>query len=55
MVSTLDAVAGLIVLYIAPGCEGMVTDIMDDLGRGIMIEPADPPTSSGTVSWRAPP
>jgi len=43
VVSTLDAEAGLIVIRIAPGCETIASDIMRDLGRRIMIEPADPP------------
>ena len=45
VVSTLDADAGLIVIYIAPGCERLLADIMEDLGRSLMIEPADPPES----------
>lgn len=45
VVSTLDSAAGLIALSIAPGCEIMASDIMDDLGRQMRIEPAEPPST----------
>ena len=36
--TTLDAVSGLIVIAVAPGCENMVEHIMADLGRQFMVE-----------------
>jgi len=43
VVSTLDAAAGTIVLSIAPGCEDMVREIMDDLGRRFIVEECKAP------------
>jgi hypothetical protein len=40
VVSTLDAEAGIIALYISPGCEPDVEIILQDLKRYIMMEPA---------------
>ncbi len=44
VVTTLDAASGTIVLAVAPGCEAMAVEIMDDLGRTFLIEslPSDP-------------
>jgi hypothetical protein len=44
VVTTLDAAAGNIMVCIAPGCEPVASEIMDDLSRRIHIEPAGPPT-----------
>ena len=40
VLTTLDAKTGLVALYVAPGCESEADEIMKDLGRDIMIEPA---------------
>jgi hypothetical protein len=40
VVKTIDAQKGLILLYIAPGCEQDVDNVLQDLGKQIMIEPA---------------
>lgn len=41
VVTTLDPAAGLISLAMAPGCEKMARDVMDDLSQSILIEPVD--------------
>lgn len=41
VVTTLDPAAGLISLAMAPGCETIARDVMDDLSRSILIEPVD--------------
>ena len=41
VVTTLDPATGLISLAMAPGCEKIARDVMDDLGRSILIEPVD--------------
>jgi hypothetical protein len=41
VVTTLDPATGLISLAMAPGCEKLVRDVMDDLSRSILIEPID--------------
>ncbi len=41
--STLDPRAGLVVLRIPPGCEGVVDGIVSDLKQTILIEPAARP------------
>lgn len=43
VVTTLDAVKGLVVLAVAPGCADMARHIMADLGRRFLIEPRDGP------------
>ena len=40
VVTTIDAPKGLIRLAVAPGCESVARGVMDDLGRSILIEPA---------------
>ena len=39
VLTTLDARAGLIALYISSGCESEADEIMKDLSKQIMIEP----------------
>ena len=38
LVKTVDAQKGIIVLYIAPGCEDDVESVLQDLNNEIMIE-----------------
>lgn len=40
VLTTLDSQAGLVALHVAPGCESEVYEIIRDLGKEIMIEPA---------------
>ena len=40
VVKTVDAQKGIILLYIAPGCEQDVDYVLQDLQKQIMIEPA---------------
>jgi hypothetical protein len=42
VITTIDTADGLILLYIAPGCEAVVEMILKDLSRDILIEPAMP-------------
>jgi hypothetical protein len=46
VVTTLDNRRGLVVLAIAPGCEGIAEDVMADLGRTFLIEPCEAPPRS---------
>lgn len=39
VVTTLDPASGLISLAIAPGCESVAKEVMDDLSKSILIEP----------------
>lgn len=39
MVRTMDAQKGVIMLYIAPGCEDDVNYVLQDLEKHLMIEP----------------
>lgn len=39
--STIDRNAGLISVKIAPGCEAMACDLMDELKKTILIEAVD--------------
>ncbi len=39
MVTTLDSEAGVIALFIAPGCEKMAESVISDLSRNFLIEP----------------
>ncbi len=41
VVTTLDAATGLIRLSIAPGCEAVAHEVMEDLSRSIMMEPVE--------------
>ncbi len=41
VVTTLDPASGLISLATAPGCEGIVDDVMHDLSQSILIERID--------------
>jgi hypothetical protein len=41
VVTTLDPASGLISLAMAPGCEGVVNEVMADLSRSILIERID--------------
>ena len=41
VVTTLDPASGLISLAMAPGCERVVDDVMDDLSQSILIERVD--------------
>jgi hypothetical protein len=50
VVTTLDAAAGIVVVCIAPGCETIVSDIMDDLSRHIQIEPAGPQSDHEAIT-----
>ena len=43
VLETLDPEAGLIVFHIAPGCEGDVEIILQDLQKDIMMESAPDP------------
>lgn len=43
VVSTIEAITGLIALAVAPGCSLAAERIMQDLGRHIMIEQLDGP------------
>lgn len=40
VMKTADSIQGIISLHIAPGCEGLVRKILQDLKKDIMIEPA---------------
>lgn len=42
VVTTVDAASGKIVLAVAPGCESVAREVMSDLGKGFLIEPAVP-------------
>ena len=42
VVTTLDPAAGIIALRVSPGCEGTAAEVMKDLGKEFMIEPAAP-------------
>lgn len=39
VVTTLDPVAGIIALKVAPGCEEMARSVIMDLGKRFLIEP----------------
>ncbi len=39
VLSTLDSAEGHVVLSVAPGCQAIVEDIMQDLARTIIMEP----------------
>lgn len=39
VIRTMDAQKGIVVLYIAPGCEDDVDYVLQDLEKNIMIEP----------------
>jgi hypothetical protein len=39
VVRTVDPLAGLVVLYIGPGCQGVVDMVIKDLEKDIRIEP----------------
>ena len=38
---TIDALKGIVLLYIAPGCEQLVRDILADLSAQILIRPLE--------------
>lgn len=40
VVTTIDSQSGTVALHIPPGCEADVEQIMEDLGKEMMIEPA---------------
>jgi hypothetical protein len=40
VMETLDPMAGIVVFHIAPGCEGDLNLLLEDLKREILIEPA---------------
>ena len=40
MVTTLDPKAGIIALFIAPGCEKLAEAVISDLSKNFLIEPA---------------
>jgi Domain of unknown function (DUF4911) len=42
VVTTLDPAAGIIALRVAPGCEGTARDIIAELGKRFLVEPAAP-------------
>ena len=42
VVTTLDPAAGIIALRVAPGCEGTARDIIVELGKSFLVEPAAP-------------
>ena len=50
VVTTLDAAAGLIRLAIAPGCEPLAREVMEDLGRSILIEPVESMEPPGHIT-----
>jgi hypothetical protein len=52
VVSTMDAATGLIRLSIAPGCESVATEIMEDLGCQFPIEPVAPEKAEDITGWR---
>ncbi len=37
-VTTLDAPSGTIVLHVAPGCESIASEVMEDLSKDFLIE-----------------
>ena len=49
VVTTLDADSGLISIAMAPGCEGIAKDVMDDLSQTILIERVDPAIGSHAI------
>lgn len=51
VVSTMDAATGLILLSIAPGCESVAADIMEDLGRQFRVEPVVPEKAEDITGW----
>lgn len=56
VVTTLDARHAVVRITIAPGCEGVVKEIVDDLADEIAIIPLDHPERSGdgTAGARSP-
>jgi hypothetical protein len=44
LLSTVEPQSGLIVIRIPPGCEELIDDIISDLKKTIMIEPAAQPS-----------
>ena len=50
VVTTLNAAQGLIRLAIAPGCEVMAGDVMNDLSRSIRMEALEPPEPDSASS-----
>ena len=42
--STVEPRSGLVVLLIPPGCEELIDDIISDLKKTILIEPAAQPS-----------
>lgn len=42
VVTTLDPAAGIIALRVAPGCEETAREVMLDLGKDFLVEPAAP-------------
>lgn len=44
LLSTVVPQSGLVLLRIAPGCEEVIDDIISDLKKTILIEPAVPPS-----------
>jgi peptidyl-tRNA hydrolase len=42
--TTVEPQSGLVVLRIPPGCEGLIDDIITDLKKTILIEPAAQPS-----------
>lgn len=41
VITTLDSAAGIISLAVAPGCEKIAVEVMNDLGKAAMIQPID--------------
>lgn len=52
VVSTLDAQAGLVALFVAPGCGPQACAIMEDLGRHFLIEHRTGPLQQSVVLGR---
>jgi len=44
LLSTVEPQSGLIVIRIPPGCEELIDDIISDLKKTILIEPAARPS-----------
>ncbi len=42
LLSTIDSPKGVVLLYISPGCEEEVEEILRDVAGRIRIEPSDP-------------
>lgn len=46
LLSTIDSPMGVVLLYISPGCEEELEEILRDVAGRMRIEPADPPATA---------